>query len=164
MTSHELADMIYSVKEKLTDKEFKDIMEKLSIKKKEEEDVYEFKYIKTTTHMCEIGCECCVGEKIGWKFRQKVKTRKVKISKHERWIALERIMKDINSDNGHLYDDLMIDKIGNEYYLDFYDSECDISVFKNPILEFFIKDEKQLENTEVHIKYSPITPISLKKV
>lgn len=49
MTSHELADMIYSVKEKLTDKEFKDIMEKLSIKKEEEEDtpeLYEFTYMK----------------------------------------------------------------------------------------------------------------------
>lgn len=47
-TSQELANMIYSVKEKLTDKEFKDIMEKLSIKNKEEEDVklYRFTYMK----------------------------------------------------------------------------------------------------------------------
>jgi hypothetical protein len=48
MTSHELADMIYSVKEKLTDKEFKDIMDKLSIKNKKEDEpeLYEFTYMK----------------------------------------------------------------------------------------------------------------------
>jgi len=50
MTSKEIADMIFTLKDKLTDKEFKDIMEKLSIKNKEEqeeqEDIYEVRYIK----------------------------------------------------------------------------------------------------------------------
>ena len=38
MASQEIADMIFNLKDKLSDKEFKDIMDKLSIKKKEEED------------------------------------------------------------------------------------------------------------------------------
>ena len=37
--------MIYDIKEKLTDKEFKDLMDKLSIKNEEEEECfYEFTY------------------------------------------------------------------------------------------------------------------------
>ena len=160
MTSQELADMIFSVKEKLTDKEFKDIMEKLSVKKEEEEkDVYEFRYLKTSTHMCEIGCQECVGENIGYKFRSKVKTRKVKLSEDVRWRCIEKIMKNINNDNGHIYDDLFIEKIGDEYYLDFCDADCDITILKNPNYK-----NKELQKIEVYIKYSSITPISLKKL
>lgn len=51
MTSRDLSDMIFSIKDKITDKEFKDIMDKLSIKNKEEEEedkveLYEFTYMK----------------------------------------------------------------------------------------------------------------------
>tara|TARA_B110000444_G_C18481766_1_gene429472 strand:- start:37 stop:558 length:522 start_codon:yes stop_codon:yes gene_type:complete len=48
MASQEIADMIFNLKDKLSDKEFKDIMDKLSIKKKEEEedDTYMITYIK----------------------------------------------------------------------------------------------------------------------
>ena len=47
MTSQELSNMIFEIKDKLTDKEFKDIMDKLSIKKKEQDDCfYELKYIE----------------------------------------------------------------------------------------------------------------------
>ena len=50
MMSEEISDLIFSIKEKLTDKEFKDIMDKLSIKNKEEEEdnpeLYEFTYMK----------------------------------------------------------------------------------------------------------------------
>ena len=48
MTSQELSNMIYDIKDKLTDKEFKDIMDKLSVKNKEEDkpELYEFTYMK----------------------------------------------------------------------------------------------------------------------
>jgi len=48
MTSKKIADSIFNIKEKLTDKEFKEIMDKLSIKNKEEDKVelYEFTYMK----------------------------------------------------------------------------------------------------------------------
>jgi len=36
MTTHEIADMIFAIKEKLTDSEYKDIMEKLAVKHTEE--------------------------------------------------------------------------------------------------------------------------------
>jgi len=46
MASHELAGLIYDIKQKLTDEEYKNIMEKLSIKNKEEGEMYEVRYIK----------------------------------------------------------------------------------------------------------------------
>jgi len=46
MTSQEIADMVFNFKDKLTDKEFKDVMDKLAIKKKDEGNIYEVRYIK----------------------------------------------------------------------------------------------------------------------
>ena len=47
MTTHDLSNMIFNIKEKLTDAEFKEIMEKLSIKHREEaNDMYEFIFYK----------------------------------------------------------------------------------------------------------------------
>ena len=46
MTSQEIADMVFNFKDKLTDKEFKDVMDKLAVKKKDEGNIYEVRYIK----------------------------------------------------------------------------------------------------------------------
>tara|TARA_R100001198_G_scaffold88980_2_gene65118 strand:+ start:82 stop:615 length:534 start_codon:yes stop_codon:yes gene_type:complete len=46
MTSQELSNMIYNIKEKLTDIEYKEIMDTLAIKNKNEENMYEVRYIK----------------------------------------------------------------------------------------------------------------------
>ena len=49
MASKQIADKIFSIKENLSDKDFKDIMDLLSIKNKEEEDdveLYEFTFMK----------------------------------------------------------------------------------------------------------------------
>ena len=48
MTSQEIADKILSLKEEISDKDFKDIMDLLNIKNKEENDVelYEFTFMK----------------------------------------------------------------------------------------------------------------------
>ena len=56
MTSQELSNMIYDIKEKLTDKEFKDIMDKLSLTHKEEK-LYEFQYIEVERNVVSVdGC------------------------------------------------------------------------------------------------------------
>ena len=50
MSAKELSNMVFSIKDKITDKEFKDIMDKLSIKnekeKEDEVELYEFTYMK----------------------------------------------------------------------------------------------------------------------
>lgn len=48
MTAQELSNMVFAIKNKITDKEFKDIMEKLSVKNEEEDCFYEFSYIEQT--------------------------------------------------------------------------------------------------------------------
>lgn len=48
MTAQELSNMVFAIKDKITDKEFKDIMDKLSVKNEEEDkpELYEFTYMK----------------------------------------------------------------------------------------------------------------------
>lgn len=48
MTAQELSNMVFAIKDKITDKEFKEIMDKLSVKNKEEDksELYEFTYMK----------------------------------------------------------------------------------------------------------------------
>jgi len=48
MTAQELSNMIFAIKEKISDKEFKDIMDKLSVKNEKEDkpELYEFTYMK----------------------------------------------------------------------------------------------------------------------
>jgi len=160
MTSHELADMVFAIKDKITDKEFKDIMEKLSIKNEEEKDTYEFKYVKTKYNLSEIGCGACMNE-IGYSFRQKIKTKKVKLSENKRWCRIEAIMKDIKNDKGHLYNFNLTNE-NNEYYLDIGSDAhmcCDFITLQNPKL-----NDKELDNSEVYIQYDKILAISLKKV
>ena len=52
MTSQELSNMVFAIKDKISDKEFKDLMDKLSVKNKEEkeEGLYIFEYIKQYNH------------------------------------------------------------------------------------------------------------------
>lgn len=76
MTSQELSNMIFNIKDKITDKEFKELMEKLSVKHKEDEsDTYELRYIKRDTRLGRI-----TNKNIGWRMNDKIKTKKVKLA------------------------------------------------------------------------------------
>ena len=159
MTAQELSNMVFSIKDKITDKEFKDLMDKLSVKNEEEKDTYEFKYVKTKYELAQIGCECCCDE-IGYKFTQKIKTKKVKLTTNKRWCRIEPIMRDIKNDMGHLYK-FSLEEEDNEYYLELEKKdECgDFSMLQNPKLK-----DKEMENTNVFITYNNILAISLKKI
>ena len=75
MTTQELSNMIFNIKDKITDKEFKDLMEKLSLKHKEDErDTYELRYVKRITRLCST-----TRKNIGWRMDEKIKTKKVKL-------------------------------------------------------------------------------------
>ena len=76
MTSQELSNMIFNIKDKITDKEFKDIMDKLSVKNEEEkQDTYELRYIKRDTRVGRI-----TNKNIGWRMNDKIKIKKVKLA------------------------------------------------------------------------------------
>jgi len=159
MTAQELSNMVFSIKDKITDKEFKDLMDKLSVKNEEEKDTYEFKYVKTKCNLAQIGCGCCCDE-IGYRFTQTIKTKKVKLTGNKRWYRIEAIMKDINNDMGYLYKFCLAED-NNEYYLELENKDVcgDYSMLQNPKLK-----DKEMENTNVFVTYNNILAISLKKI
>ena len=87
MASQELADMIYDIKQKLTDEEYKNIMNMLSIKNKEEGEMYEVRYIKQKRKLSykEGG--------MYYKFEPKYKIKKVKL--YPNCINLKEIIDEI---------------------------------------------------------------------
>jgi hypothetical protein len=75
MSSQEIADMVFNFKDKLTDKEFKDVMDKLAIKKKDDEDMYMIRYIKQKNKLT----YSADGDGIYYKIDAKYKQKKVKL-------------------------------------------------------------------------------------
>ena len=168
MTSHELADMIYSLKEKLTDKEYKDIMEKLSVKKQEEEEegagnVYVLKYVITKIKMTYIGVEEWEeGEReIGYNFNSKIKTKKVILGNNcGTW---EYIMKYINNnDDAQDIYHFKLYKNKNQYpELHYFNGKPEYTMLHNPSLHI-INENELPPNGDIYITYHEILPISLK--
>ena len=158
MTSHDIADMIFSVKEKLTDKEFKDIMEKLSIKKKEEEEenIYVLKYVKTKYKMDSIDTS------VGFRFTPKIKTKKVKLSANSMWANIDNYMKYI--DDGWAcgcYHFNILEKKNKYPLLDISNGQPDDYIMlKPPGLKWL--DPNEGPEIDVIITYHDIVPISLK--
>lgn len=74
MASQEIADMVFNFKDKLTDKEFKDVMDKLAIKNKEEKDMYMVSYIKQKKKLIKTD-----EDGICYKIEAKYKQKKVKL-------------------------------------------------------------------------------------
>jgi hypothetical protein len=166
MTSHELADMIYSLKEKLTDKEYKDIMEKLSVKKKEEEEagnVYVLKYVITKIKMTYIGVEEWEeGEReLGYNFNSKIKTKKVILGKGGG--TREYLIK-YNNNNDDAEDEyhFKLYKNKNQYpVLNCFDGKPKCTKLHHPTLHT-IKEDELPSNGDIYITYQEILPISLK--
>jgi len=179
MTSHELADMIYSVKEKLTDKEFKDIMDKLSIKnKKEEPEIYEFTYMKMRKPTLEKFSKYTLGYNL---CNYKIKTKDVvfekdglfkeyMISNKHNWVHTRSFMltKSENSDYYQLSEGC-VGMCANSIFEEFFenpladsdsenedDCECDHGCDK-----CMYKNEAKRKGTE--IRYRKMIGLSIKK-
>jgi len=155
MTSKELSNMVFAIKDKITDKEFKDMMDKLSIKNKEEEEnnLYEFIYIKQINVKEYDDDKECVNILVSNK-----KQKQVKIF-NETNESIESIIKKIDADlineidfyynkpknENQPFKILSIDRVsGGATYL--WDTEGD------------------RDNNVCLLKYRKIIPISLKKI
>ena len=137
MTSQELSNMIFNIKDKITDKEFKDLMDKLSVKHKEDErDTYELRYIKRDTRLFPTKYR-----NIGWRLNEKIKTKKVKLGDVFNF-DIDRIIEkqngffddidtrgynfDITKMNGVRYiSRIEADNDANDEWLNNYDVKCD---------------------------------------
>jgi len=161
MTSKELSNMVFAIKDKITDKEFKDIMDKLSIKNKEEEEnnLYEFIYIKQTNVKEYDDDKICINILVSSKKKKQIKIL------NETDESIESIIKKIDTDSINDLDFyynkkknenqpikiLSIDKVpGNPIYL------WDIQGDRN--------DHYEHNKNACLLKYRKIIPISLKKL
>jgi len=120
MASQEIADMIFNFKDKLTDKEFKDVMDKLAIKKKEEEDMYEVRYIKQRRKLSyrEGG--------MYYKIEPKYKIKKVKL--YDNTERFKRVIDELIELIGEVKDytipHMRIRKRNDEYFIELVDVEA----------------------------------------
>jgi len=132
MTSKEIADMIYNFKDKLTDKEFKDIMDKLSIKNKEEqeeqEDIYVVRYIKQKPILSYDG-----DGDLYYKFSTKYKIRKVKLNNNRISFKemIDGLVREFRSGVSYSIPHLDIIKKDGEYFLENRDFEL-LNWYNNP--------------------------------
>ena len=169
MTSHELSNMIYDIKEKLTDKEFKDLMDKLSIKNEEEEECfYEFTYLEQEVSIEGQGAgdienfddiEKC------YLITPKLKTKIIKKIEMKRGFPdLKNIME-----NPPLYSylDIRFKEINSSYHMD-----ESILVIDDPMNRvynptYFSSEYTNTDDKAVNgpwIQFTKIIPISLKKM
>ena len=159
MTSQELSNMIFNIKDKISDKEFKDIMEKLSIKHEEDknDDTFELRYIKKTTHLGVTS-----DRDIAWRLCEKIKVKKVKI-KCEGLLYI--VNKLILEQNGFFNDEDV--KLNFSIYekdnIRYFEKSC--PCFWEWLENFNKKDDEDDEDDDngIFLTYKQITPIHIKK-
>ena len=161
MTSQELSNMIFNIKDKITDKEFKDIMDKLSVKNEEEkQDTYELRYIKRDTRVGRI-----TNKNIGWRMNDKIKIKKVKLAD----VCNCNINRIIEKQNGFFED---IDATRYNYYITKKDGDRYFGIKNGKEVEWLQNHDVRDEDGDVDdeddcgiwFAFSDIFPIHIKKL
>lgn len=149
--SMEISDMIFSIKEKITDLEFKNLMEKLTlVNKLEDNDLYEFKF-----------------------YKQKVEIKKRTDDSIENVVVLKlkKIDKIKVKFNASCAEDIVIKSIEDGKWNDRFEFN-----FNNGVLEIYditgygnletsqVVDTEKEGNDNLFINYHSIIPLSLKKL
>jgi hypothetical protein len=160
MTCQELSNMIFNIKEKITDKEFKDIMDALGIvhKKDEKQDVYLFKYYKMKL---DIGRTH--NGFIGNRLKYKYKERKVVLHHNTGGESAINDCMDYIKNVGNSYEFyIKKDKENKENYPQLMRSCKTI----NRIESMKRNDEEDDEDDDdiVLLEYNEIIPISIEKL
>lgn len=114
MSSYEIADMIYNFKEKLTDKEFKEIMDKLSVKNKNE-NIYEVRYIKQKRKLTYLD-----GVGLIYKIEPTYKVKNVKIPDGDDGLkrVIDELIEIVKNNKVYKIPNIDIRNINGEYYFD----------------------------------------------
>ena len=162
MTAQELSNMVFAIKEKITDKEFKDIMDKLSIKNDEEDCLYEFSYVEQTQIT-----KCDDDDDIDKYYVLKTKLRKKiirKIVMEDTCLKLEDFIK-----NPPYYSDMhLYFNYTDETKLHIACNSNSPTYFSKDYVNIDMKTDNgdTISNWEngVWIQFQSIIPISLKKI
>jgi hypothetical protein len=161
MTSKELSNMIFDIKEKLTDKEFKDIMEKLSLthKKEEVQQLYEFQYIEVERKVVSIDGII--------KYYHLENTRKTcvfnKLKTYECDFDIDIVRPSFLWSKYRVY----FSGVGVNTQLNIQDvnmSINDYTRFSGEYVNEYFVDSDSEESVGVNVKYDKIIPISFKKL
>lgn len=161
MTSQEISNMIFNIKDKITDKEFKDIMEKLSIKHEEDkkEDTYELRYIKRETLLSTTTPE----RDVAWRMKETIKIKKVKID--DDYLNLDAVIDEIIENQDGFFNDInigggdfVITKKNNIRYLG------KVPIANTDWLENFdAKENYEDGDCGIWLIYKKLIPIHIKK-
>ena len=166
MTAQNVSPLIYEIKEKITDKEFKDIMDALGVVHKDEEkqDVYLFKYYKM-----ELDIGRMDNGRMGNRLKYKYKERKV---------ILEGCIKNrIERENHNIMDSIKAG-MNYEFYIiknkkdrEKYPKLCiahkNITTLEPMSLQNDDDDDDDDEDDYdklVYLEYNDIIPISIEKL
>ena len=154
MTSQELSNMIFNIKEKITDKEFKDIMDALGIvhKKDEKQDVYLFKYYKMKLDVGRFH-DGVMGNRLKYKYKE---TKVVLHPNFEGVGFINRIMNNIKHGiNYEFY--IKKDRENKENYPELCSAPKTIQTLE------CMKDATD-DDDSVLLEYNEIIPISIEKL
>ena len=141
MSAQELSNMVFSIKDKITDKDFKDIMDKLSIKNEEEDklELYEFTYMKMRKPTLDKD-----GRGFVYNFTNyKIKTKNVVFKENNRFKEL------LSNNDNWIYTApfrLSKSKTHNYYVLSY--GNLDIDMCDNSILDMYCNNPLADDDTE----------------
>ena len=158
MTAQNVASLLYDIKQKITDKEFKDIMDALGgvHKNEEKKDVYLFKYYKMKMDVRRLH-----DGQMGNRLKYKYKERKVVLHEDTSESNINRFMNNVKHG------------IDYEFVIDKYHTRIEKREY--PVLNTACKTIKILESMDdydrdeedkkpVILEYNQIIPISIEKL
>jgi len=157
MTAQNVASLMYDIKEKITDKEFKDIMDALGVVHKEDKkkDVYLFKYYKMKLDVGRFH-DGVMGNRLKYKYKE----TKVVLHPHFEDVGfINRLMNNIKQGLDYEFY-ISKDRENKETYPELMRSCKTISSLES------MKDSMNdgTQEDDVMLEYNEIIPISIEKL
>ena len=155
MSAQNVASLMYDIKEKITDKEFKEIMDALGVvhKNEKKEDVYLFKYYKMKLDVGRMH-DGNMGNRLKYKYKE------TKVVLHEKLKVgdnfIDRLMSNIKSGLDYEFY-ISKDKENKEAYPEL------MKLYKTVSTLECMKDAEE-DDDIVLLEYNEIIPISIKKL
>jgi hypothetical protein len=159
MTAQNVASLMYDIKEKITDKEFKDIMDALGVvhKNDEKQDVYLFKYYKMKMDIGRMH-NGCMGNRLRYKYKE------IKVVLHSDLDdgTIELLMNNVKS--GIDYEFIIYNKKDKDKYPVLNRAHKTIDDLE-PVEDYEnYKDGEDDDKKPVLLEYNEIIPISIEKL
>jgi hypothetical protein len=159
MTAQNVASLMYDIKEKITDKEFKDIMDALGVVHKDDkkQDVYLFKYYKMKMDINRMW-DGRMGNRLKYKYKE------IEVVLHEDLddAKINRLMNNIKQ--GIDYEFIIYKKKEKNNYPVLHTAQKSVEDLE-PIEDYeTYRDAPDDDKKPVYLEYNEIIPISIEKL